>query len=826
MKNIKKSIKVIFSSLAFIVILKIANAQESKSDLPYVVNKGVIYADKGIPESPRWFADSRLAFSFDEEGIAQVDYYNPVRGERLPTIFLRQLWDGFRYYLEKNNKTFKPQYLNSRVWPFGIESEWSFENVIFKHRVMAINESVIIQVIVPENVPPGIRFKMEFYEAFGLTKGSEDDLRFSNGDIVRKWDKWKFETGSNILEGGFKCFPTKQQVKNGYNSFHTLCMIGAGFPMEHILHPINPKHILKSPELEAGKTYSFFISFEQLQSKLLQKNQRLINEVSQIVQHQFERYQKVADNSPVLKSAYTGLNNFISLAPMYHESLKITDHPGAMRAKTSNYWVWGWDGLTCNDAIALWGDVLHIKEMLQFYEATADKQKGIGHAFEYDMTPASISALPAQGMYISLLQLYYVNTGDMQLVKNKYGFAKKIFKLICKSEVAGTGFCKGTSLFPDFPEAMSETGNDISGFNNTIFYCAARSMEWLAALTGDEEQQKKARSIIDKFERNFIPLFFNKEKKFVVSSIDSKTLNQRNSYNTNSIKWENNYCADITDSINIPSLQFFKENAITPMGLREIPLWNKSYDMDANQLHCWWPATGEYFMRLINGNDQKPLIDQWVKWVSYWTKHLTCPEGISYYIETDEPEFDRWTSQKGTWQAYSMRGWYQAAMHGVIGVSTDAGGITFYPYSGEEMTLSGLNYMNKKFDIEMKGSGAYIESIVADGVVIKGTNKLPADMYADKQRIKIIVNRVAKNPYPLSVKAGIGIDFYNYTYADGIIKATINGAGLCRLKLNAGKPPAVKLDGKIFNSTYNPDLNIATVELNLKPGKFQKIEIY
>src|SRR5688500_4532880 len=326
------------------------------------------------------------------------------------------------------------------------------------------------------------------------------------------------------------------------------------------------------------------------------------------------------------------------------------------------------------------------------------------------------------------------------------------------SEVAVTGLCKGTSLCPDFPEAMSETGNDISGFNNTIFYCAARSMESLAAVTGDKEQQKKALAIVHKFERNFLHLFFNPQKKFVVSSIDSKTLGQRDSYNTNSIRWENNYSADITDSINIASLRFFKENAVTPMGLREIPLWDKSYDIDANQLHSWWPATGEYFMRLINGNDQKPMVEQWIKWVSYWTKNLTCPEGISYYVETDEPEIDRWTSQKGTWQGYSMRGWYQAALHGVVGVGTDAGGITFYPYSEEEMSLNGLNYRNKKFDIEMKGSGSFIESIEAEGIIIKGTRKLPSDIYKDKQRIKLTVNRVAVNPYAVSVTAGTAIE--------------------------------------------------------------------
>ncbi len=791
-------------------------------NVSYTVLKGVIYCETGIPEIPRWFADNRLAFSMDDLGITQVDYYSTLKGQGLPTLFLRQLWDGFRYFLECDNKTYKPEYRNSSIWPFGIESQWTFQGAIIRHRVMAINGSIVIQVTVPENIPDNTRFKMEFFEAFALTKGSRDDLRFSDGGVLRKMDDWKFSESSNTLEGGFLFTTPKENEKTA----HKNCVIGADFPIEHSVREINVKHMLKSPLLEAGKTYSFCISIGEEDALTVDKNHVLTKSLGELIHRQFERYEKVAANSPSLQSPYPELNNFISLAPMYHEALKIIDMPGAMRAKTSNYWVWGWDGMTSNYATAYWGDVEHMKSMLEFYETTADSVKGIGHAFNYDMSVASISALPAQGMYVSLLQLYYANTKDIRTLRKHYPFAKTIFNRIAKSEVAATGFCSGSSLFPDFPEAMKETGDDLSGFNNTVFYCAARSMEWMAAMTGDKEQQRNAGDIIRRFEAHFTSLFFNPGKQFIVSSIDSKTLQQRDSYSASAIRWENNYCADITDSINGDCLEFFKKNAVTPMGIREIPLWNSSYDMDANQLHCWWPVTGEYFMRVVNAYDQKQLVEQWIKWVSYWTKHLTVPEGISYYIETDEPEFDRWTSQKGTWQAYSMRGWYQAALHGVVGVGTDVGGITFYPYSGEELTLAGLNYLGKKFDIEMKGTGRFIESIQIDGTVIRGSNKLPADLYSTKARVKVIVTRTGTNPNPIFISEGTGIELHNYTKRNNMIKAKLVGAGVCRLKLISKHKPRVKLSGKMTPISYDPERGIATVEINLQPDHSVPIQIY
>lgn len=427
--------KVILFILLLILLPTFSNAQFS-NDHPYTVENGIIYSPKGIPQQPRWFADNRLAFQFDERGISQVDYYYSGAGQNLPTLFLRQLWDGFRYFIEQDNKTFKPDYTSSKVWPFGVESEWNFEGAIINHRVMAVDESIIIQLVVPDKIPGNLRFKLEFFESFALTKGSSDDLRFSNGTTSRQWDDWEFSTGANTLHGSVISYPQPTKKIPNQKPFKIYCLIGADFPLEHSVSQVNHKHSLKSQSVEAGKTYNFIISFGQSKPELVDKNKLLVDSLTQIIQKQFERYNRVAENSPVLVSPYTELNNFISLAPMYHESLKILKTPGALRAKTSNYWVWGWDGMTSNYATAYWGDVEHIKNMLHFYEVTADSLEGIGHGFDFDMTPSSTSALPAQGMYVTLLQLYYANSGDINWVKERYPFAKTIFNRIALSEVA------------------------------------------------------------------------------------------------------------------------------------------------------------------------------------------------------------------------------------------------------------------------------------------------------------------------------------------------------------------------------------------------------
>jgi hypothetical protein len=795
-------------------------SHETRSDIPYRVEKGVIICDKGIPEPPRWFADSRLAFGFDGSGITQVDYYNPASKTFSKTVFLRQLWDGFRYYVEQNLLTYKPEYSNSKIWPYGIESEWNFRGIILKHRLMAINESIVLQLIVPDEVPADLRLKIEFYEAFGLSNGSPDDLRYFNGSVIRKWFPWQFFPDSNILLGGFS--ENSNDHETGANLF---IGIAADFKISQYKTFSNAKHILKSLILESGNIYNFVISFNSSKEKLIDESQALTTNLDQLIREQTDRYQKIVENSPVLISPYYELNDLVSLIPMYHESLKVKGYPGAIRAKTTDYWVWGWDGMTCNNSTAYWGDLQHIKDMLEFYKSTADPEKGIAAAYQYNMSIDAFSALTAQSMYITLLQLYYTYSGDLAEVEKYFAFAKQIFKQIISRESSDLGLCESRSLFPDFTNFMLETGHDLSSFNNTVFYCAVRSMEYLSAIVGDMDQQEQATSFVRKIEKNYLLLFFDPHKDYVVSSIDSKTLQQRSTYCAGAIRWENNYIRELTESINNKCLNFYEENLITKTGIREVPIWSYSYDKDANQLHCWWPATNEYFSRLINLNNRNDLTEQWIEWVSYWSKHLTVPEAISCYFETDEPEFDRWNSLKGSWQAFSMRPWYQGIIHGVVGVDVDAGGITFYPYSGKEMTLKGLNYKNKKFDIEMTGCGPFIETIDVGGMLIRGTNKLPTDLHPNIQHVKVRVNRTEINPYPLSIVYGTAVELSEYSYANESIKAMLRGAGTCRLKIRAQTAPHIKIDGKYVNSIYNPELQLATVELNMRKGKLQHIQV-
>jgi len=808
--------KIIYLLLFLNVLCNNLQAEVKKES--FTVEKGVIFSKSGIPQTPRWFADSRLAFSFEETGVTQVDYYYSEGS----TIFLRNLWDGFRYYLVRDNLNFPPEYQNSKIWPFGLESEWTLDNQLFIHRVLAVNEAIIFQLTTPAGLPQGYQFKFDFNVAFALTNSDARDFRFPTGP-GRQWKNWQFSQDENLLIGGF--VNTKSNQSTDVEDFTFCCTIGGDFLMTYKVDKNINVHALLSPVLEPGKTYNFIITFGNSKSDAKGKNAELIQKYKEKIGGQFARYEKIRKTVPVLISPNNELNNYFSLLPMYHETLKITDYPGAMRAKTSNYWVWEWDGMTCNSATAYWGDVAHIKNMLKFYKETADPELGILMWHSNDMKSGGSCTIPAQSMYVTLLQLYYDHTNDIEELKDKYEFAKKIFNMALANEVKETGLSSGLSLTPDFMTLTGETGNDISAMNNSVFYCAARSLNRISAIMGDTETFKKTQDIIQKIENNFLKYFFDKEKRYIVSSIDASTLAQRQNYQSYSLRWENAYYKDLVNPVFKDCLEFYTANLVCKPGIRAIPLWCISYDADANQLHGWWPTTDESFVRMVNEFNRKDLMERWTGWLTYWYKHLTCPEGVSCLLETDTPELDRWSAMNGTWYAMTCREWYQGIIHSYVGVDADAGGITFYPYSGDEMKLLGMHYLGKTFDIDMKGSGPYIEYIEVNGKKILGTNKLPLEYYQNENHIIITVKRATNNLYPVFVKYGAGIVLKNWHYDKGIIKTQVEGAGLNYLKISSEKLPIVKINNKKVKVNFSTDLKLASLELNLKNGEPVSISI-
>ncbi len=675
-------------------------------DVNYTVCDGIITSPNGLPVGKRWFCDGRTAMEVDNDSICQIDFFSPAtKGSYI--AFRQRFWRGIQLYL--NNRKIRPAHC--KIYPFGFVSKG--EDCTWE---LWIGEERIHIAVTPKMEAATLR--LEFYDEFLFVPDNSDRPDTRLRGLPRTWELPKLE--ENMVKLSYQ-----ENNDRSYISFSSNWELMLSTRQRH------GKYIISAEELPTNQRTEIVISFST-------EEYRAYKDDSALYESQVARYTKVAQKTPVLKSKQPLLNQFFQLAPMYHESLKARDVPGALRAQSTHYWVWGWDSMTSNECSFYWGDMDFIGQMLDCIEKYAIPGKGLAHAYSRDMKSGDVAPAPAQGMYITLLDHYRIAGGD---VTKYYSFAKRIFYHILNSEVDGLGLCKGTSLYPDYRNLIKETGNDISCFNNTVSYCAARSMADIAQSLGDWEMQLKAKTFADRVEANFDRVLYNRKYGFFDSSTEATTLEQRSVMSNNAVKWENNYCRDLVWKHREECLDFYRKHLVTPSGLSPLPTWDDCYDADANQLHCWWAVMSEFYTRLANAQDKPELLSQYVDWLCYWSEKLMCPEGISCYEWDKNVPYDGWNALPGSWHGYSIRGFYNAIVHSYIGVDFDRNGLNLYPYSGDEVAIDNLHFGAYTFDVQMQGSGPYIQRVMLNDKDLGCVNNIPVALLGKHNRIEVLRTR-------------------------------------------------------------------------------------
>lgn len=688
--------------------------------MDYQIVKGKIVCKDGIPYLPRWFCDDRIAFECDAYGVSKVEYFNrTTKGSE--KVFVDDMWGGLRFYLVREGRHYALALSECEIMPYGVDATWTFGENVLHYQLRALNDSVVLTVT-PEKLMQELSLCAEFYDNWRMRPRHDGDTRYVSA-VERTWDEWQCENA--VLTCGYSENGARTDIAFRANGRCTYLARTIGFP----------KHILQTDALSEQEQYRFVMSFDTSHALALERADETVRRFAEFSEQQARRYACVQEKMPILQSPYPRLNDFFALAPLYHESCKVLSLPGAVRAKTEHYWVWGWDGMSSSFAYAYWGETEHICEVLDMYQRTADPEKGIGHWFARDMSHIQTSMLPAQGFYISLLYQLFLNGGD---ISPYYSFAKHIFDLMAQTESGNTGLLKGYSLVPDFRETILETGNDLSTFNNSSAYCAIRAMAELAKHIHDAPTQEKATALADRARESFIKYLFDAEKGTFVASAEADTLEQRKIYMSPAIKWDNLYCMDLIAQKRHELLSFYEKNYVCDAGLMYTPVWDMGFDADANQLHCYWPSNGECYTRLTNLENRRDLIDQWIDWITCWTDILMCPEGIDCYNDVNKPKPDGWNAVNGTWQSYSMRAWYEAVVHSVVGIDFASDGMHIYPYDGEPMRLLNLHFAGKTFDIDMCGSGVQIEDVIVNGSSLGQVHTIPFVSFAQKNSVKIV----------------------------------------------------------------------------------------
>jgi hypothetical protein len=787
-------------------------------------------------------------------------------------------------------KTYSPEYRNVEILPYSISADWECAAGTFRVGVHALDESMAFSLNTPSALGGGVGWRLSFHESTQLVPAETGDFLLGSRGMRRQWRQWEHSGGA--LLGGFRESPesgcpappggdaecenngggaagtagkgrgagdAEGAREGGYDaegehngggatgaagrgkgssaparSADVFFRLGASHAFTVSRAPANSRISLDIPSLSPGALYVFALTPGISEEGCEEKNRRLAADFRRALDRQRRRYEAVRAGSPRLACQNPSLCAFMSLAPMYHESLKTPDAPGGLRAKTTRYWIWGFDSMMASTAAIYWGDSALIRDMLGFVERTSGDGARLAHAYTTANTPASEMTVAARGMYIAMLHHYYALTGDEAAVLRHYGFARSIMELMLDTSAGGgaRGLMKGTSLFPDFPKFLKEDGNDISLFNNTLAYSALRAMETLSLVAGDSATAGRLQAFLAESRRSFAGIMFDPAAGMFANSADAGTRERRDAVNATGIVWENDFAGELVGGKDAPCMEFIERHCVSDAYIRAIPLWDSAFDGDANQLHCTWPVMDGYVVRLANRMGNAALLRKWAGWVSYWTDLLLCPEGVSYLVETACPDTDSWNCEPGTFQAYTMRRWYEDALHGYLGIVPDCGGISFSPAGTGDYRLENLYYRGLRCNITCAGEGRCVGSIQVGGETLTGTYKIPEAALIKNSRaaqpgacrtIDIAVS-LRPEPWPLELRGCYNSRIEAFSHGGSELSLTVSGTGFSTILIYADGPCAVLLDGAPAAHARDPATGALRVAAVLKPGEPRRLE--
>ena len=324
----------------------------------YFLKDRKVFSKKGIPNNSIYFCDGRLAFSFDDQGIKEIRYFMPFSKSPNPLLFKRKIFDCFRCYAEKDGLRYTPDLTNVTIYPFGLSSDWNIEGKIFKLMIYAVNECVFFLFDGDETYD----FAVSFYEETQVLTHADSDFETFDYGLKRTWESWR------QAEEGWETRVTEE----GEDKKFTLKIKLLGGNISRVIKSkVNSRYTVYTK----GDGRFIAIIFGEDTDKFLIRENEVKDNYRKLIEKQLNRYTNVISHIPQLYCDEGGIENFVALAPLYHESLKPLDVSGCVRAQTARYWVWGWDTMVSNDSTLLFDNPKYIKCMLDYFEEVADTEK-------------------------------------------------------------------------------------------------------------------------------------------------------------------------------------------------------------------------------------------------------------------------------------------------------------------------------------------------------------------------------------------------------------------------------------------------------------------
>ena len=777
----------------------------------------------GLPQTH--FSNGRLFATVSAHGgITDLSYWGNqhlgaahfFRGDPLTA------WNKlFRVAIVLGEKRYYPVLHETQLFPFGLRGQCEVEGIPFQYDLLLLPDALVQRLeFLRHNGNQTIGLEILHQEAITAVQiagRTWSDLAFRpecNALVTSCIDSKSPEKDEALAQEGFDVSTRDLQTST------TWIAAGCEAPLSvRRGYHARSKHYLKSAMAER-KRLACYVVFAGKKEDLEKRLGRLATDVHAECDDLLRGYEarlaerpRISTGSPVLDSAF-------GQYPAVIDRLKVADRPGAVRSTASGYWVWGWDGMITPISSTLANDPAHTADVLRFFHETRDPEIGIPHAFTTAFTARLKGPFPAQAQYICGLYLYVSMTGDIALAREVWPTCRFILDRCRENEAGGTGLVSGNALWPDFPEAMEENGEDISSMNNSLLYQGLRGMEYLAAALGEVALAEECRDWAVRLRKSFAQYLYDEDKEYFISSCSSRDFSPRKHYCAQAVFWLTPFAAELVSHAPNRIAGFMDEHLRSAKCLLTLPYWDTAWMADGNQLGSSYPAADSFYLGVHKLVGDDTGLNAWLGDVDWFWRHLTVPEAFTPEAEN---EHELGPDNTGTKQLQALTTWYAGAYHALAGLDFDHEGITVTPWGDRPLSIKGLLLRGVSVDLEIKGAGTHVGSLKLNGRPLPaGSRKILWSQLKGKTA-KIELVRSNKAPgCPVIVRAD-GLRVEVVESGKETLLALVEGSISGEVVIQAPATAKCSVDGQRIQAPHDPATGTLTIPI--MPGRLSKISL-
>ncbi len=619
------------------------------------------------------------------------------------------LIDGKRYYLTLNN---------TKLFPFGYRSQCEIGDVAIEHDLLLLPDAIVQRASIVRN-PRKRAIQLEV-----LHQESCVAINCPN----RTWDDFVFDPERNALvtccrdrnpevyRGG----DSLSQSKLGEANFamhdapqaETWIGMGSDLPLSATRgHHARSKHYLVAAPAGRSELACFMLfnaSKDGFERRLTQLSRTVHAECAELMAGHEQRLQK----GPQVDVGNPVLNSFFAQQPEMLHAMELPDRPGAFRGTLAGYFVWGWDGMMPALSMTLANAPEKTAALLRFWREVCHPQFGIPLQLTTGFQMRLNNAFPAQCQYIASLYHTFAVTGDLALVRELLPTCEFIIDQCRKDEVQASGLVVGPALWPDFPEAMGETGEDISSLNNSLLYQGLCAMAVFYEALGRTDEATGCRTWADRLRGSFVKYLYDEEQGYFISSCSSRDFSPRKHYCSQAIFWLTPFARDLVAHAPERIAAFMDGHLRSAKCLLSLPRWDTAWMADGNQLGASYPAADHFYLGVHKMIGDAKALDAWlgdVDW--FWGRH-TVPEAFTPEAEN---EHEIGPDNPGCKQAQCCSTWHANLYLALAGMDFDHDGITFTAWGDRPVSIRNLVLRGTSLDIIINGVGNHLAALSMNG---------------------------------------------------------------------------------------------------------------